>query len=86
LIHGNQLKETTHDMEDIMIRQTSVCMCTFNRACMRVRACGYQTELRVLWGEIINWSRITINLCVCFPFIRLELSWFDIKILVTFKA
>ena len=48
LIYGNELKETRHGMEDKMIRQTSVCMYIPNRASMRVRACGYQIELRVL--------------------------------------
>ena len=81
MIHGNELKETRHGMEDNMIRQTSVCMCIPNRACTRVRACGYQTELRVLlqrmfksYEEILLIEVESSLIDVCFPFIRLELS------------
>ena len=48
LIHGNELKEAKHGMEDNMIRQTSVYMCIPNHACTRVRAYGYPTKLPIL--------------------------------------
>ena len=35
LINGNELKDTRHGIEDNMTRQTSVCMCIPNHACMR---------------------------------------------------
>jgi len=68
-------KKQGHGMEDNMIRQTSVCMCIPNRAC------GYQTELRVLlqrmfksYEEILLIEVKSSLIDVCFPFIRLELS------------
>ena len=93
LIHGNELKETRHGMEDNMLRQISVCMCIPNDACTRVHACGYQTNLWVLLqrmfnsyeeGLLIEMEASLID--VCFPFVRLELSWFDIKSFMIFKA
>ena len=68
-------------MEDNMLRQTSVCMCIPNHACMRVHACGYQIDLRVLLQRMFNYYKegLLIEMeasliDVCFPFIRLELS------------
>ena len=48
LIPDNELKETRHGMENNMIEQASVCICIPNHAYMRVCACGYQIELRIL--------------------------------------
>ena len=81
LIHGNELKGAKHGMEDNMIRQTSVYMCTPNHACTRVRAYGYPTKLPILLQRMLKSyeERLLIEvesslLDVCFPFIILELS------------
>ena len=93
LIHGNELKGAKHGMEDNMIRQTSVYMCIPNHACTQVHACGYQTKLPILLQRMLKSyeKRLLIEvesslLDVCFPFIILEFSWFDIKGFVAFKA
>ena len=61
-------------------------MCIPNHACTQAYALGYQIELRVLIQRIFKSyeERLIIEMesslvDMCFPFIRLKLSWFDTK-------
>ena len=68
-------------------------MCIPNYAYARAHAYGYQIELRVLLQRIPKSyeEKILIEvksslIDMFFLFIRLNLSWFDIKDLASFKA